>query len=215
MTNFSVGLLGQKLGMTQLFDAKGKLIPITIVKGGPCFITQLKFSETHGYNAIQVGYLEVNQKKKKKLTKAEFGHCSTVSLPPLRHLKEYRVNTAKEVGAYKIGDTLDVNFFEKTQLVSISGLSLGKGNLGNIKRHKFNRGAMTHGSKHHRLQGSMGSGTTPGRVFPGKRMPGKEGKKNVTLKNLELFSLDTEKNLLLVKGSLPGKFGNLLSIKRV
>lgn len=196
--------------MTQIFDSKGEIIPVTIIKSEPCFITQIKSENNCGYNAIQIGYLEVSTSKK-TLTKPELGHLSKVNLPGFKHLKEYQTNNISD---YKIGQKIDLTNFEIGQLVNISGLTIGKGNTGNVKRHHFNTGAMSHGSKHHRLQGSMGAGTSPGRVFPGKRMPGRVGMEQRTIKNLEIVSIDTEENLLIVKGSIPGKSGNLVSIKR-
>ena len=214
MITSTIGLLGQKIGMSQLFNEKGKLIPITILRGGPCIITYLKSEAKEGYNAVQLGYFQIAQPKRGKFTKSEAGHCSKHCLPIVKHLREFVVQSKEELSTYQIGDNVGLDQFEKNSFLSISSVSTGKGNLGNIKRHHFNRGAMTHGSKHHRLQGSMGSGTTPGRVFPGKRMPGKEGNKKITIKNLELLLIDKEKNLLVVKGSIPGKYGNLLSIQK-
>ena len=195
--------------MTQIFDSKGTLIPVTIIKSSPCYITQIKTESECGYNAIQIGYLEIT--KTKKLTKPELGHLSKNNLPGLKHLKEYRVN---DISEYKIGQKLDLNLFQTGELVKITGLTIGKGNAGNIKKNHFNRGAMTHGSKHHRLQGSMGAGTSPGRVFPGKKMPGRLGMEQQTINGLEIITVDSTENILLIKGSIPGKSGNLISIKK-
>ena len=150
----SLGILGNKIGMTQVFDTKGNVIPVTIIKGGPCYITQIKSQENCGYNAIQIGYLEVSANLK-SLTKPRLGHFNSVNLPPFRYLKEYKI---LEASAYEIGQKFSVEMFEIGQSVSITGLTIGKGNAGNIKRNHFTRGPMGHGSKHHRLQGSIGSG---------------------------------------------------------
>ena len=203
----TLGLLGNKIGMTQIFDKKGNIIPVTIIKGGPCFVTQIKSEENCGYNAIQVGYLEVSARLK-TLTKPELGHFNKVNLPPFRYLKEYK--TAEQT--YEIGQKFTVEMFKIGQEVNVSGLTTGKGNTGNVKEHNFSRGPMAHGSKHHRLQGSLGAGTTPGRVFPGKRMPGRVGNEKRTILGLEIIDIDSKENLLVVKGSIPGKAGNLVSV---
>ena len=204
----SLGILGNKIGMTQIFNTKGDVIPVTIIKGGPCYITQIKSNSTCGYNAIQVGYLEISANNK-KLTKPELGHFNKINLPPYRYLKEYKI---KEGVEYQIGQKFTVELFEIGQSVSITGLTIGKGNAGNIKRNHFVRGPMSHGSKHHRLQGSIGSGTTPGRVLPGKKMPGRLGMEKCTISGLEIIDIDKKENLLIIKGSIPGKSGNLVSI---
>jgi large subunit ribosomal protein L3 len=204
----SVGILGNKIGMTQVFDAKGNVIPVTIIKGGPCYITQIKSQENCGYNAVQIGYLEVSANLK-SLTKPRLGHFNSVNLPPFRYLKEYKTLEGSD---YKIGQKFSVGMFEIGQSVSITGLTIGKGNAGNIKRNHFTRGPMGHGSKHHRLQGSIGSGTTPGRVLPGKKMPGRLGMEKRTVTGLEIIDIDKKENLLVIKGCIPGKSGNLVSI---
>ena len=205
----SLGILGNKIGMTQVFDKKGNVIPVTIIKGGPCYITQIKSEENCGYNAIQVGYLEVSANLK-SLTKPRLGHFNSVNLPPFRYLKEYKTLKGS---AYEIGQKFSVEMFEIGQTVSITALTIGKGNAGNIKRNHFTRGPMGHGSKHHRLQGSIGSGTTPGRVLPGKKMPGRLGMEKRTVTGLEIIDIDKKENLLVIKGCIPGKSGNLVSIR--
>jgi large subunit ribosomal protein L3 len=205
----SIGILGNKIGMTQIFDTKGEIIPVTIIKGGPCYVTQIKSNENCGYNAVQLGYVEVSGNLK-SLTKPRLGHFSKVNLPPFRYLKEYKT---VESATYEIGQKFSVDMFQIGQHVTVSGLTSGKGNAGNIKRNHFTRGGMGHGSKHHRLQGSIGSGTTPGRVFPGKKMPGRLGMDQRTIKGLEIIDIDTKQNLLVIKGSIPGKPGNLVNIK--
>eukprot|EP01041_Mallomonas_annulata_P000060 gene60-65_t len=194
--------------MTQIFTPKGEVIPVTIIKGGPCYVTQIKEKENCGYEAIQVGYLEVSPNSK-ILTKPQLGHFNKVNLPPYRYLKEYN---KKDGLNYEIGQKFSVDMFEIGQHVNVTGFTIGKGFTGNIKRHNFTRGAMTHGSKHHRAQGSLGSGTTPGRVFPGKRMSGHSGMEKRTILGLEIIDIDTKENLIILKGSIPGKSGNLVSI---
>jgi large subunit ribosomal protein L3 len=202
----TLGLLGNKIGMTQLFDEKGNIVPVTIIKSGPCYITQIKSKENSGYNAIQLGYSELTPNSK-ILTKPELGHFNKINSLPFRYLKEY-----KSEKNHQIGEKFSVEMFEIGQKVNISGLTIGKGNTGNIKEHNFSRGPMAHGSKHHRLQGSLGAGTTPGRVFPGKRMPKRVGMEQRTISHLEIIDIDTKENLLVVKGSIPGKAGNLVNI---
>jgi large subunit ribosomal protein L3 len=205
----SLGLLGNKIGMTQIFDKKGEVIPVTIIKVGPCVITQIKSDENCGYNAIQLGYIEIKATAR-SLTKPRLGHFEKVNLPPYHYLREYRLSEVKE---YQLGQKLNVEMFKIGDYLSVTGLTIGKGNAGNIKKNNFSRGPMGHGSKHHRLQGSLGSGTTPGRVFPGKKMPGRLGMEKRTIAGLEILDIDTTQNLLVVKGSIPGKPGNLVSVK--
>lgn len=204
----SLGILGNKVGMTQIFDEKGDIIPVTIIKGGPCFVTQIKSNENCGYNSIQIGFSELSPNHK-KLTKPQLGHFKKANLSGFRHLKEYKVQNINE---FNLGQELSVEIFEIGQLINVSGLTIGKGNASNLKRNNFGRGPMTHGSKHHRLQGSLGAGTTPGRVFPGKKMPGRLGTENCTIKGLKIIDIDKDQNLLVIKGSIPGKAGNLVSI---
>ena len=203
----SVGILGTKLGMTQIFSQEdGTSIPVTIVQAGPCPVTQVKTPETDGYNAVQIGYLPV---KEKAISKAEIGHLKKSETDPLRHLKEYRVDDAS---AFSLGTPIKADIFTAGELVDVAGQSIGRGFAGYQKRHNFRRGNMTHGSKNHRLPGSTGAGTTPGRVYPGKRMAGQYGATQVTIRRLTVVRVDTEQNLLLIKGALPGKPGTLLSI---
>lgn len=205
----TLGILGKKIGMTQVFDGKGNVIPVTIIKSDPCVITQIKVEHKCGYNAIQIGYQELRSNHK-SLTKPRLGHFNKVNLSPFRYLKEFRLS---DTSGYEIGQKFSVEIFQIGQLITVSGLSIGKGNGGNIKKNNFVRGAMTHGSKHHRLQGSMGSGTTPGRVFPGKKMPGRLGMNKCTISGLEVLAIDKTENLIVVKGSIPGKAGNLITIQ--
>jgi large subunit ribosomal protein L3 len=203
----SVGILGTKLGMTQIFDAEtGNSIPVTVIQAGPCIVTQIKTQKAEGYNSIQVGYKEVTEKK---LNKPELGHLKKAGAPPLRHLKEYRLD---DITSFEIGQAITADIFNSGELVDVTGVTMGRGFAGYQKRHNFKRGLMSHGSKSHRIPGSTGAGTTPGRVYPGKKMAGRYGATQVTIKKLTVVRVDTEKNILLVKGAVPGKPGNVLSI---
>lgn len=202
----SFGILGTKLGMTQIFDDEGNAIPVTVIEAGPCIVTQIKTPQTDGYTAVQIGYGSV---KEKALTKPELGHLEKASASPLRHLKEYRVDA---VDGFEMGQEIKADQFEAGQLVDITGTSIGKGFAGYQKRHNFSRGPMAHGSKNHRLPGSIGAGTTPSRVYPGKRMAGHLGAKRVTTRKLKVVRVDAEKNLLVIKGAVPGKPGALISV---
>ena len=202
----SVGILGTKLGMTQVFDEEGRAIPVTVVQAGPCTVTQIKTKQTDGYTAVQLGYQEV---KPKSLNKPELGHLSKSSAPPLRHLREYRLD---DTSSFELGQSVGADLFSAGEIVDVAGTSIGRGFAGYQKRHNFKRGPMAHGSKNHRLPGSTGAGTTPGRTFPGKRMAGRLGGTRVTIRKLQVVRVDTERNLLLIKGAVPGKPGALLSI---
>ena len=202
----SLGLLGNKIGMTQIFDESGNIIPVTILKVGPCIITQVKTTLNDGYNAIQVGYGNVSTKS---LTQPQLGHLQKSNIQPLKYLKEFRIENPEE---FTVGQILNVESFSSGQLINITGKSTGKGFSGLQKRHNFTRGPMTHGSKNHRLPGSIGMGTDPGRVLPGKKMAGQLGNKITHIKKLKIIQVNSDENILVVKGSVPGKPGNLLSI---
>ena len=202
----AVGLLGNKIGMTQIFDEAGNIIPVTILKVGPCVVTQIKTQSTDGYDAVQIGYGNVPSKA---LTQPELGHLQKSNIQPLKYLKEFKVTEEDE---FSIGQILNVESFSPGQFVNIRGKSIGKGFSGLEKRHNFTRGPMTHGSKNHRAPGSIGMGTTPGRVLPGKKMAGQLGNKIITVKKLKVIQTNLEENVLVIKGSVPGKPGNLLSI---
>jgi large subunit ribosomal protein L3 len=202
----SLGLLGNKIGMTQIFDESGNIIPVTILKIGPCVVTQIKTILTDGYNAIQVGYGSVS---KKYLNQPELGHLQKANIQSLKYLKEFHVSNPEE---FTIGQLLNVESFTAGQLINVTGKSIGRGFAGYQKRHNFGRGPMTHGSKNHREPGSIGMSTTPGRVFPGKRMAGRLGNQVTCIKKLKIIQVNTNENILVVKGSVPGKPGNLLSI---
>ena len=202
----SIGLLGNKIGMTQIFDNSGNIIPVTILKVGPCIVTQIKTEAKDGYNAIQVGYSTVSNKT---LTQPELGHLQKSNISALKYLKEFRVTDITE---FEVGQVLNVDLLSSGQLVNIKGKTIGKGFSGLQKRHNFTRGPMTHGSKNHRAPGSIGMGTTPGRVLPGKKMSGQLGNKLTTIKKLQIIQVNSDENILVIKGSVPGKPGNLLSI---
>lgn len=203
----AVGILGTKLGMTQIFDSEsGMAIPVTVVQAGPCIITQVKTKETDGYNSIQVGYKET---KEKALNRPKLGHLKKSGAVPLRHLKEYRLDDPNQ---YQLGDAIKADLFNVGDFVDVAGTTMGRGFAGYQKRHNFKRGPMSHGSKSHRIPGSTGAGTTPGRVYPGKRMAGRYGGTQVTIRKLTVVKIDTERNILLIKGAVPGKPGTLLDI---
>ena len=202
----SIGLLGNKIGMTQIFDESGNIVPVTIIKVGPCIVTQIKTKVKDGYDAIQIGYSNTSSKL---LTQSELGHLQKSNIQPLKYLKEFQIDN---VTKFKIGQLLSVDLLSINQLVNIKGKTVGKGFSGLQKRYNFTRGPMTHGSKNHRAPGSIGMGTTPGRVLPGKKMAGQLGNTITTIKKLKVIQLNSEENILIIKGSVPGKPGNLLSI---
>ena len=202
----SIGLLGNKIGMTQIFDESGNIVPVTILKVGPCVITQIKTESLDGYKAVQIGYSNLSNKA---LTQPKLGHLQKSNIQGLKYLKEFRINNENE---FEVGQVLTVDLFSPGQVVNIKGKTIGKGFSGLQKRHNFTRGPMTHGSKNHRAPGSIGMGTTPGRVLPGKKMAGQLGNKITTIKKLKVIQLNLEENILVIKGSVPGKPGNLLSI---
>nr|YP_009370295.1 50S ribosomal protein L3 [Bulboplastis apyrenoidosa]ARO90784.1 50S ribosomal protein L3 [Bulboplastis apyrenoidosa] len=202
----SLNLLGIKIGMSQIFDDKGSVIPVTIIQAGPCSVTNIKRENKDGYNAIQIGYFEISDTK---VNKPILGYFKKIGLKPLKYLKEFRVDSVDE---FNIGDQITVDKFTAGTIVDVRGMSIGKGFAGLQKRHNFHRGPMTHGSKNHRAPGSIGAGTTPGRVLPGKKMSGRLGNVKTTIKNLEVINVENENNLIILKGSVPGKNGNLLEI---
>ena len=200
-------LIGKKVGMTQVFDNEGKVIPVTVIEVGPCTVTQIKTVEQDGYQAVQLGFGDV---KERKLTKPELGRFTKTKLTPKKYLREFRVNS---VEGLNVGDELKADVFAVGDKVDIQGTSKGKGFQGVIKRHGQSRGPMGHGSMYHRRPGSMGPTSTPGRVFPGKKLPGHMGALTVTIQNLEVIKVDLDKNAILVKGSVPGAKGAILKIK--
>lgn len=202
----SIGMIGKKVGMTQIFDDKGLAIPVTLLEVGPCTVTQIQKNET--YSKIQLGYKTLNPSK---LTKPMLEHFAKYNIPCFKYLKEYKV---KNTESYRVGDIIKIKSLKENEFINISGLSSGKGFSGYQKKHKFSRGPMSHGSKNHREPGSIGAGTTPGRVFPGKRMAGRMGHRNVTIKNTQIIRIDHANNLLVMKGSVPGKIGNIIYINK-
>lgn len=203
----SIGILGKKLGMSQFFDDEGRSVPVTLIEAGPCRITQLKTPATDGYTAVQIGFGEIREKL---INKPAMGHLARSGQDPLRHLCEYRVDSTDGI---ELGGSVTVEGFEPGQKVDVSGDTIGRGFAGYQKRHGFSRGPMSHGSKNHREPGSTGAGTTPGRIYPGKRMAGRYGGKQITTRGLTVLKVDAERNLLVVKGSVPGKPGALLNIR--
>ena len=201
------GIIGKKVGMTQIFDEKGNVIPVTAIETEGNIVAQIKTVETDGYQSIQLGYGDV---KDKHINKPEAGHFAKAKLPNKKHLREFRLDSVEN---YKVGDEVKVDIFEAGEKVDIQGTSKGKGFQGVIKRHGQHRGPMGHGSMYHRRPGSMGATSTPGRVFKGKKLPGHMGKVTVTIQNLEIVKVDTDKNALLVKGSVPGPKGAILKVK--
>ena len=204
--NMTLGVIGKKLGMTQVFDENGLAIPVTVIKVEPLTVTQVKTVDTDGYNAIQTGVVPA---KEKHLTKAEIGHFAKNKLENFRHLQEFRVDNPE---AYEVGQKIDLSVLENVAKVDVTGKSVGKGFQGTVKRWNFSRGPMGHGSKNHREPGSIGAGTTPGRVIKGKRMAGNMGNERVTITKLTVVKVDSENNLLLVKGSVPGPEGKLVTV---
>ena len=201
------GLLGKKLGMTQVFDENGSAIPVTLIEAGPCFVTQVRLLDKDGYSAVQLGYGEI---KSKKLSGGELGHLKRTQLPPLKFLREFRTSKPE----VKEGDKVDVTQFEVGKRVDIVGTSKGKGFAGAVKRYHFKGGPKTHGASDRlRAPGARSSTTTPGRVFKGARGPGHMGSERVTSQNVEIVLVDAEKNLLGVNGSVPGARGGILIIK--
>lgn len=204
------GMIGKKMGMTQVFDEQGTVIPVTVIQAGPCYITQIRSTDRDGYVSVQLGYGET---KPKNLTKGQLGHLKKADLPALRHLREFRIASNADV-AVEEGQEIKVDVFEEGELVDVVGVSKGRGFAGTIKRHGFARGPKTHGqSDRMRSPGSIGMCAAPGRTLKGKRMGGRMGNDRVTIQNLPLVVVDAEKNLLAVKGSIPGAKGSIVMIK--
>jgi large subunit ribosomal protein L3 len=205
------GILGKKVGMTQIFDESGEVVPVTVIEAGPCFVAQIKTVERDGYSAVQMGF---EQTKPKHLTKPQLQHLQKSNLAALRHLREFRMD-AEEVASFAEGQKVTVDVFVTGELVDVTGTSKGKGFAGVVKRHGFRGGPKTHGqSDRLRAPGSIGACTTPGRVFKGKRMPGRMGGKRVTTQGLKVVLVDPERNLLAVRGAVPGGKNGLLMIRQ-
>lgn len=200
------GILGKKLGMTQIFTEAGDVIPVTVVEAGPVVVTQIKTTEKEGYNAVQVGYGEV---KEKSLNKPQKGHLAAANVLK-KHLKEFRMDS---VEGYTVGQEIKADIFAAGEKIDVTGTSKGKGFQGPIKRHGQSRGPESHGSRYHRRPGSMGACSFPGRVFKNKKLAGHMGSVKVTVQNLEVVRVDADKNLILVKGAIPGAKGSVVTVK--
>ena len=204
------GIIGKKIRMTQIFDDGGKVIPVTVISAGPCYVTQIKTMETDGYNAVQLGYVEL---KEKHTSKPLAGHCKKAQLPPLKYLREFRSLTAPEA---KIGDQVKVEIFAAGEIVQVVATSKGRGFQGAMRRHGFRGANKTHGqSDRWRAPGSLGQSSYPSRVFKGQRMAGKMGNDRVTLSSAQVIKIDAEKNLMFIKGSIPGATDSLVEVKKM
>lgn len=201
-------IMGKKIGMTQIFDENGVMIPVTVVEAGPVVVTQIKTEETDGYNAVQVGFGEV---KEKHVNKPMKGHFAKADVALKKHVKELRPEDGVE--NYSLAQEIKVDIFEVGEKIDVTGISKGKGFQGSIKRHGQSRGPETHGSHYHRAPGSMGSASDPSKVRKGKKLPGHMGHTRVTIQNLEVARVDAEKNLILIKGAIPGPKKGLVVIK--
>jgi large subunit ribosomal protein L3 len=202
-------LLGKKIGMTNLFSAEGKLIPVTVVKAGPCVVTQIKTKKSDGYNALQLGF---DEKKVEKLNKPIAGHLKKSTDKGLNVLREFRTD---EIGDIETGTILSIDMFSIGDKVNVSGITKGRGFQGTIKRHGFSRGPETHGNRNHRKPGSIGNSAWPGKVFKGKKLPGHMGTDRETVKNLTIVDIKPDDNLLLIKGAVPGFKTGILEVRKV
>jgi large subunit ribosomal protein L3 len=200
-------IIGKKVGMTQIFDEQGQMVPVTVVEAGPCHVVQKKEVEKEGYDAVQLGYGYV---KERRVNKPKKGHFDKANVAYKKHLKEFRLEGSNDL---EVGQEIKADIFEAGDKVDVTGVSKGKGFAGVIKRWNQSRGPMTHGSKYHRSPGSMGGSSSPSRVFKGKKLPGHMGFVPITIQNLEVVRVDAENNLLLIKGAVPGRKDTLLSIK--
>ena len=200
-------IIGKKVGMTQIFDEHGKVIPVTVIEAGPCVISQVKSVETDGYNAIQLGFGDVKESKVNKPIK---GHFAKAKIAPKKHLREFRVDSVEGV---EVGTEVKADTFVAGDKIDVQGTTKGKGFQGVIKRHGQSRGPMGHGSMYHRRPGSMGPTSTPGRVFKGKKLPGHMGRVTVTIQNLDVVKVDMDKNVILLKGSVPGAKGAISKLR--
>ena len=201
------GILAQKLGMTQIFDEIGRVVPVTVVLAGPNAVVQKKTVEKDGYDSVQVGFIDLKEKKANKPVK---GHFAKAGVTPKKYVKELRLD---DVSGLNVGDEIKADIFEAGEKIDVAGITKGKGFAGTIKRWGTHRGPMTHGSGYHRGPGSMGMCSEPGRVYKGKRLPGHMGVERVTIQNLTVVKVDAEKNIMLIKGGVPGPKGGLLIIK--
>ena len=200
-------ILGTKIGMTQIFDETGKVIPVTVIMAGPCVVTQKKTVETDGYEAIQVGFGDVKEKQVNKPMKGHFAKADTANKKYLRELR------LEDISAYEVGTEIKADIFEAGEKIDVTGISKGKGFAGPMKRWGLHRGPMTHGSGYHRGSGSMGACSAPGRVMKGKKLPGHMGVKKVTVQNLEVVKVVADENIILVKGAVAGNKGGLVTVR--
>jgi large subunit ribosomal protein L3 len=203
------GIIGKKVGMTQLFDESGAVVPVTVIEAGPCYVTQVKTVEVDGYNAIQLGFEEVAERK---LTKGQKGHLQKAGTPTVRRLREMRSEDGDT--QFNLGDVIKADIFQDGEVVDVVGISKGKGFAGGVKRHNFAGGPKTHGqSDRHRAPGSRGAGTTPGHTWPGAKGPGQMGNEQVTVQNLKIALVDAERNLIAIRGAVPGPRGGLVLVR--
>jgi len=206
-----IGLVGKKIGMTRIYrEDDGSVIPVSIVKAGPCYITDIKKTQDNGYTSIQIGFEEVTEKK---LNKPMLGYFKKLGLPPMKILREIRIKDDSEIANFNVGQKVTVDIFKEGEYVDVTGTSIGKGFQGVVKRHKFRGGPATHGSMSHRAPGSIG-GTTPPRVLKGKRMAGHMGNRRVTMQNLQIVKVIPDENVLLVKGTVPGSSNSYIVIRK-
>ena len=204
-------ILGKKIGMTQIFLADGRLVPVTVVEAGPCPVTQVKTQKTDGYEAVQVGFGELSEQRAKKLlNKPELGHFKKAEVAPVRYLREFRF---EDISGYKVGDVIKCDVFGEGDIIDVIGTSKGHGFTGVIQRWNHHTGPMAHGSKYHRGVGSMGANSDPSRVFKNKKMSGQYGGERVTIQNLEVVKVDAERNLVMIKGAIPGANGSLVIVR--
>ncbi len=203
-----IGLIGRKVGMTQLFDERGEAIPVTIIEAGPCTVTELRSTQRDGYTAVQLGF---GTRKESRFTRPVLGQFKKRNLPPARHLREFRVDS---IEGLEVGQSLDVSMFEKGRRVDIQGVTKGRGFAGVVKRHKFVTGHASHGPTAGKQPGSIGASAYPSRVIKGKRLPGHMGSVNLTIKNLEVVAIDPELNVLMVRGAVPGPANGLVVVKK-
>lgn len=206
-----MGLVGKKIGMSRIYkEGNGSVVPVTVVKAGPCYIIELKKTSDNGYTAVQIGFEEVTEKK---LNKPVLGNFKKAGLPPMRILKEVRLNDDGEIADFNVGQKLTVEIFKEGEYIDVTGTSIGKGFQGVMKRHNFRGGPRTHGSMSHRAPGSIG-GTDPARVLKGKRMAGQMGNRRVTVQNLQIVKILPEENILLIKGQVPGPSNGYIVIRK-
>jgi large subunit ribosomal protein L3 len=208
------GIIGKKVGMTQLFDESGAVVPVTVIEAGPCYVTQVKTVDVDGYNAIQLGFEEVAERK---LTKGQKGHLQKAGTPTVRRLREMRSDdgdTQFGPSSFNLGDVIKADIFQDGEIVDVVGISKGKGFAGAVKRYHFAGGPKTHGqSDRHRAPGSRGAGTTPGHTWPGAKGPGQMGNEQVTVQNLKIALVDAERNLIAIRGAVPGPRGGLVLVR--